>query len=394
MGLITDRTKPNKKGKFAPWILKVSGPVALASVLMYANWFQGMPMGFKIFWMFFSYILWGSICYTGINIPYGSMASAISEQPKDRIALSNWRTIGATLASTTIGVILPLFVYYKDDVGNSVFSGSAMSIAAIVCSISAVICYMLCYFMCTERVRVEAKTEKFSLKSLLSELAHNKALIGIVISALLLLVAQLSLQGMGAYIYSNYFGDIKGLSIATLISSGVTLALATLIVKIADKVGKKEIAVVGAIISGTSLVVAFILHTHSLTVWLVMYSLVCVGISMFNLVIWAMITDIIDNTEIDTGKRSDGIIYSVYSFARKMGQAASSGITGVLLSIIGYTTVTAFDTKVVDGIYNITCIVPAVGFFLLAAAMFFLYPLNKKMVQNNARILQERRNAN
>ena len=73
-GFFVDRSRPGKKGKFAPWLRRMCGPVALASFLMYATWFKDMPMGFKIFWMFFTYLLWGSICYTGINIPYGSMA--------------------------------------------------------------------------------------------------------------------------------------------------------------------------------------------------------------------------------------------------------------------------------------------------------------------------------
>ena len=90
MGQIVDRSRPGKKGKFAPWLRRMCGPVALASFLMYATWFKDMPMGFKIFWMFFTYLLWGSICYTGINIPYGSMASAISDNPTDRTSLSNW----------------------------------------------------------------------------------------------------------------------------------------------------------------------------------------------------------------------------------------------------------------------------------------------------------------
>ena len=82
MGQIVDRSRPGKKGKFAPWLRRMCGPVALASFLMYATWFKDMPMGFKIFWMFFTYLLWGSICYTGINIPYGSMASAISDSDR------------------------------------------------------------------------------------------------------------------------------------------------------------------------------------------------------------------------------------------------------------------------------------------------------------------------
>ena len=89
MGQIVDRSRPGKKGKFAPWIRRMCGPVALASFLMYATYFKGMPMGLR-FLDVFTYLLWGSICYTGVNIPYGSMASAISDNPTDRASLSNW----------------------------------------------------------------------------------------------------------------------------------------------------------------------------------------------------------------------------------------------------------------------------------------------------------------
>lgn len=108
MGQIVDRSKSGPKGKFTPWIRRMCGPVALASLLMYAVWFKDMPMGFKVFWMFFTYLLWGSICYTGVNIPYGSMASAISEDPADRTALSNWRTIGMIALALALRFLYPL----------------------------------------------------------------------------------------------------------------------------------------------------------------------------------------------------------------------------------------------------------------------------------------------
>ena len=78
MGRICDRTKPGKNGKFRPWIRRMCGPVAIASFLIYQSSLSGMPMGFKIAYLFVTYILWGSVFYTSINIPYGSMASAIS----------------------------------------------------------------------------------------------------------------------------------------------------------------------------------------------------------------------------------------------------------------------------------------------------------------------------
>ena len=59
-----------------------------------------------------------------------------------------------------------------------------------------------------------------------------------------------------------------------------------------------------------------------------------------------MITDVIDDAEVRNGVREDGTIYAVYSFARKIGQALSSGLVGGLLTMVGYTQETAFDPEV------------------------------------------------
>lgn len=392
MGQIVDRSKPTGKGKFAPWIRRMCGPVAVASFLMYASWFENMPMAFKIFWMFFTYLLWGSVCYTGVNIPYGSMASAISNVPEHRTQLSNFRTIGATLAGTVIGVILPLVVYYTDADGNSVLSGSRMSIAALFCSIGAVVCYILCYNLTTERVKVEQKTDKFSFGALLKSIATNKALIGIIVVQLCLLLSQLSLQGMQAYIFPNYFKNAAGQSMVSILGLPITLILATFTVKLSTKMGKKELATVGCIIGAVSMIVAYIIHTDNMMVFMCIYAAFTVGLTLFSILGWAMITDVIDDTEVRTGERSDGTIYAVYSFARKLGQAAASGLTGIMLSAIGYTAATQFDEVVVNKIYDITCLVPGIGMICTTLALIFLYPLGKKVVEENVAVLAKKHN--
>lgn len=391
MGQIVDRSRPTEKGKFTPWLRRMCGPVAVASVLMYAVWFKDMPMAFKVFWMFLTYLLWGSVCYTGINIPYGSMASAISENAKDRQELSSWRTIGATLANMVIGVVLPMFVYYVDAEGNTVLSGNNMAIAGVICSICAVICYLLCYNLTIERVKIEKETEKFNLIHLVKYLVSNRALIGIIVAAIMLLLSQLTLSGMGQYIYPNYFGSKEALSTANMITAVLTIILAFVLPSFVDKVGKKELAIFGGVVGSVALIAAFLVHTDNLAVWIGFYAVAYFGIAFFNVVCWAMITDVIDDAEVRTGKRSDGTIYAVYSFARKLGQAASSGLTGGLLTLIGYSKETAFDPDVVNGIYNITCIVPAAGFILLSLALAFIYPLNRKKVAQNVEYLKKKR---
>ena len=139
MGRIIDKMKPGKGGRFRPWIRWASGPVALASFLMYQSVLSGASMTVKVVYMYATYILWGSICYTAVNIPYGSMASVISEDAEDRAALSTFRSIGAALASLVIGVVAPLLVYSTDANGNQIVDGGRMTLIAGVFSIASII---------------------------------------------------------------------------------------------------------------------------------------------------------------------------------------------------------------------------------------------------------------
>ena len=103
---------------------------------------------------------------------------------------------------------------------------------------------------------------------------------------------------------------------------------------------------------------------------------------------WAFVTDVIDYSEIKNGVREDGSVYALYSFSRKLGQAASAGLTGALLSIIGYSETTAFEPRVLEGIFSVSTIVPTIGFVALAIVLWFWYPLHKKQVDENVETLR------
>lgn len=395
MGQIVDRSKPTKDGKFRPWIKRMCGPVAISSFLIYQAGFAGMAMGFKIFWMVVTYILWGSIFYTSINIPYGSMASAISADPNDRAELSTWRTIGATLASTVIGVGTPLVAYIK--VNNAtVLSGSRTTVIAGVFSIFAIICYLLCFNLVRERVEVPQNTTKLDVGALLKSIVTNRALLGIIAAAILLLLGMLGMQGMAAYVFPVYYNSASAQSMSALVGSVCMLVIcAPFASKLAAKFGKKELSMASCLFGGAVYLVCLIVKPANPMVYVAFYSLAYIGLGMFNTVIWAMITDVIDDAEVKNGVREDGTIYSVYSFARKVGQALSSGMIGALLTMIGYSDKVAANPTaypdILDGIFNLSCIIPAVGLVAVAAALLIVYPLNKKRVEENVAILESRR---
>lgn len=391
MGQIVDRSKPTKDGKFKPWLRRMCGPVAISSFLVFQSGFANMPYLFKVVWMIVTYILWGSIFYTSINIPYGSMASAISADAKDRASLSTWRSIGSTLAGLVIGVGTPLFAYETVN-GNTILSGNRMTIIAGVFSVMAVICYMLCFKLATERVEVPQNNTKFNFGDLMKSLVTNRSLIGIITAAILLLLVMLTMQGMNAYLFPNFYGNVAAQSVAALAGSIVMLVVcAPLATKLSAKYGKKELAIGSCLFGAVVYLICWVLKPENPYTYVVFYMVANIGVGFFNMVIWAMITDVIDDAEVKNGVREDGTIYLVYSFARKIGQALSSGMIGALLSVIGYSAATAFNPEVVNGIFNMTCIIPAIGFVGIALVLMFLYPLSKNRVEANVLELKKRR---
>ena len=388
MGRIADRAPAGHSGKFKPWIRRMAAPVAISSFLIYQSGFATSPMWFRILWLVITYILWGSIFYTSINIPYGSMASSISSNPDDRQSLSTFRTMGSTLAGVIVGAGIPLFAY--DKIGqNTVLNGPRFTLIAGVFSILSIICYMLCYTLSTERVyETSRKRQQVSIGVMLKEAFSNRALISIIVGSVVMLLAQLTLQSMSNYIYPNYYGNVTAQSVATVGMMGGMLIAAILAKPLANKFGKAEISAVSSIVAATVCILLFAIRPDNVWIYVIINGASWIGLGIFAMVSWAIITDVIDDSELRVGRREDGTIYAMYSFARKLGQAASAGITGILLSAIGYNDKTAFDSSVLKGIYDISTLVPALGFALLGIILQFWYPLHKSRVEENVRLLR------
>ncbi|MCM1087644.1 MAG: glycoside-pentoside-hexuronide (GPH):cation symporter [Muribaculaceae bacterium] len=392
MGRICDRSKTTPVGKFKPWIRRMCAPVAIASFLIYQSGLANMPMAFKIGYLFVTYILWGSIFYTSINIPYGSMASAISPEPEDRQSLSTFRTMGGMLAGLIIGAGVPMVAY--DQVGgNTVMNGGRFTMIAGVFSVCAVGCYLLCYALTTERVKSEATAaaqENNSVAAMLKNAVKNRALISIIAASIVMLLAQLTMQSMANYVYPNFYGNTTAQSVSTMMMMVGMLVAGVFAKPCARKFGKAEVSIVSNLMAAVICVLLFILRPDNVWVYVAFQMLCWLGLGMFSMVSWALITDVIDYSEIKNGIREDGSVYALYSFARKLGQAASAGLSGLLLEIIGYSAATAFDTDVVNGIFTISTLVPGLGFLLLGLILWFWYPLHKKQVDENVEILKKK----
>lgn len=227
---------------------------------------------------------------------------------------------------------------------------------------------------------------------MLKGLGRNKPLLALVCAALVLLLASLLGQTMNNYLFLDYFKNAKAMSVVNFISIGGSLLLAPFISRIAADFGKKEAGALGMLLAGIVYVGLFFLRVKSIPVYMFLVFLGTIGVGLFNLIIWAFITDIIDYQEVTTGKREDGTVYAVYSFARKVGQALAGGVGGFALTAIGYVSEASVQTEAVsERIYTVATLVPGVCYLIVFLIMQFQYPLTRREVEKNTAILQEKR---
>lgn len=373
-GRFIDSRRTTSKGKFRPWIFRMSLPLVITSALLFV-YIPGMPDRFYLAYAYVTYILWGTL-YATVNIPYGSMASVISSDSAERASLSGWRSAGAMLASLVISAGAPLIVFVDNEL-----SASRMMTIAIIFSVLAFACYMGCVRLTTERIKQPEKKsgEKLDIKVTAKGLVKNRPLIVLVLVSLLFMMSMMLVGSINVYLFKDYFESATALSIFSILQSGAVFILMPFLTPLVKRFGKKELAVSGLFLAGVIYLELYFIPNISLPVFFVINAFGLLGFAIFQLIIWAFVTDATDYQEYLTGSREDGTIYSVYSFARKVGQALAGGLAGYALTFVGYNSESVVQTEQVkEGIYSIATLAPATVYLAAALLMLFAYPLNKK----------------
>ena len=389
-GRFIDSRKTKKygkiQGKFKPWIFRMSIPLVISGVLMFV-YIPGMSSGFYYAWAYITYILWGTL-YATVNIPFGSMASVMTSDPVERTTLSTFRTMGAMLASLIINAVGPLIVFVDNKI-----DANRMLMAAVLFGILAIACYLACVTLTTERIEVpEKQPEKGAFMKSLKGLVKNRPLIAILAASLLFMMNTMLVNSVNVYLFKDVFKNASALSIFGLLNTAMTFVAIPIVRPLVEKYGKKELAAVGMLIAGAMYILLFFLPNISLTVFYVIIAIGLFGYAFFNVVVWAFVTDVIDYHEYLTELREDATVYSIYSFARKVGQALAGGIGGFAISAVGYNSAQKVQSQeTLDGIYGLGTLVPGIIYLIIAIILIFLYPLTKQRLNQLAVDLAKKR---
>lgn len=104
MGYIVDNTK-SKYGKARPWILRLSLPLAVCTVLLFGAPSSLSGAGITAY-MFIIYNLVATVFYTGMSVPFNSMNGFMTLVQYERGLLGNLQFITSTAATMTLNTIL------------------------------------------------------------------------------------------------------------------------------------------------------------------------------------------------------------------------------------------------------------------------------------------------
>lgn len=376
IGSLPDRFKLGKgSDKFKPWVKIFMVPLAITGLLCFTDT-TSFPSVVKHAWVAVSYILYG-MAYTGVSMPYGAMASVITDKPIERTKLSRARAFGGMGVGILFIPIVSLAIW--DDAGNPKASGYFLM--AIVAGVLSVIFYILLLTFTHERIHQEQRFHKdsgrkYSLGHVVKEAFTNRALIAVMIASIGSMFA--SAQSMSNYLYKEYYHTPKAMAASSLISLPMMFLAFFVVPKLAKAIGNRKLIIFSAAYSIIAYTVLFLFPIPNCYVFMFINTIAGLGLTAFTMLVWALVTESIDYQEYKSGERSDGTMYSIYTFSRKIGSAAATSIATALIGVAGF--VSGASEQVPEfgqNIRKMVILMPLFGSVVILVSIWLIYPLTK-----------------
>lgn len=378
MGSFPDRWMIGKSGdKFKPWIKIFMIPLALSGVLCFLN----VPLeGIALHaYVAFAYVLYG-MSYTGTSMPFGAMASVVSDDPIQRSKLSRARSIGGTIVGIVGLSIVPVVCFDK----QSNILPERFTLIAVVFGVLSIISYFVLLNLTQERIRQNVeKAEKFNYGKVLKATVHNRPLIGVMVATLGSMLFITGSNQVRSYIFKEYYARTDVMSIISLATIPILVICFPLVPKLVAKFGKKA-TLMAAIVSSTIFsVIPVVMEIKNVYIYSALVVLGTIGQTVFTMLIWALVTDCLDYSEWKFNERSDGSMYSLYTFSRKIGSTIASTGVSFGLAAIGFVSGSNVvqTAEAVNGIYFLVNIIPVVTCILELVGVGLIFNLNKETTE-------------
>jgi glucuronide carrier protein len=363
-GRIVDRSYSKRFGKFRPFILFGSLPLLLLSVATFS-----VPQIGESGMLLYAYLTYAALglAYSLVNIPYGSLAGAMTRNAGERAKLASARTIGAMLVGAGLGIFVAPLIKPENDL-QSIFT--FMTLGFVVVGFAL---YLFTFF--TAKETVIRDIPKVTMRQSLAILRSNRPLLLLCLSSFTFLTGMLALSTVQLYYLRDVLNALPLYAVLSLVQIVLVFALAAVVPTIVRRFGKRNGYIAGGVVMIIGGLVVFFAPPGAVPVAFAGLVLCQIGIALVNMLVWALEADTVEYGEWKTGVRAEGIIYALFSFTRKTGQAVGGALAAYALALGGYAAGAQVQSDSAEwGIRAAAGLLPAVAALIAIAVMFF-YPL-------------------
>lgn len=390
MGRLIDRTK-SKHGQARPWLLRLCIPLAVCAVLVFTvpEAFGGMA---RIAWMFVTYNMVNTVCYTGINVSYASMLCLMTVNSDERNILGDFRMVFATVCQLIVNTFMLKMIGVLNH--GEIYNQKGWTLAFIITGLVSILLYFLCFIMTKERVPAPKENEDISsFKEGMKSLFTNKYWLLLTAACVFNYFMVSMFFGAAAYYAQYVMGDIDKYSyIADAMSIAQFVSLLTLTPFMMKKIGKYKTYEIGMAMIIIACVLTGVFRS-SLAGVCVMNAFKGIGNACTSVAVFSLIAETIDYGQWKHGVKCVGMGNAALGFGQKFGSGMGSAVLGFVLSAGGFSaqkTVQSANAKMAISCTYIW--IPAVMLTAAFVIMLFYRKLDEMYPQIEAELAERYKN--
>lgn len=385
MGAIADRTQ-TRWGRFRPYLLWISVPFAVFSVLMYTT--PDWSYENKVIYAFVTYFLM-SLVYTAINIPYCSLGSVISSDPEDRVACQSYRFILAGIATLIVSLTLLPMVEWLGGEDRAKGFQYAMAILSVI----GLFMFLFCFATVKERIKPAIPTND-ALKADLRDVWKNDQWVRILLLTLCNVCPGFIRMGAAIFFVTYVMQETKEFATIFISIGVVGMMIGSWLAKpLTDKYCKLKVFFYTNLVLAVFSCLFYFLNPGNIMLVTVLYFLLNVIHQIPSPLHWSLMADVDDYGEWKTGKRITGITFSGNLFFLKLGLAVAGALVGWILSVSGYVpNAEVQNQSAILGITLLFSVIPGIGYLITAFVVRLLKVDRQTMAQIQIDLSQRRKN--
>jgi GPH family glycoside/pentoside/hexuronide:cation symporter len=379
-GQLSDRTR-TRWGRRRPWIAALTAPLALCFVLLWTppGW-EGLPL----FWYFLLVVLVFDTLWTFVVMNWTALFPEMYPDNDERAEVSGWRQL-FSIVGLILGIALtPVVVDMIGWVGMGIVFGVITGISLLASLLGSAehpkfsTDSPLPFSQALKATLVNRSFRWFLTTNLLIQFVFLMlaATVPFYAKYVLMIQSPINLEVLGGGLELD-----PGLQTSLLLGTIFLISIPMLYVwtKIAQRYGARNALIAACLVFAAALTP--LLFANNFRSGLIAMAFAGIGFAGLLMLTDLLIADVVDEDELTTGLRREGMFFGMNGFIIRFAYSAQGLILGNMLTFTGYVAPTDLvpnpvqPPSAVMGLRFLMAGVPMLA-LLLAAAAAYVYPLH------------------